>query len=170
MNTIILAIIGVMLVLWIYFKSIKIAIISSIPTIFTLIWLAGTMHLMDIRITVMTASIGAMMIGLSVDYAIHLTHRYHKEIKDGRENALKSTVVGVGSALFASVITTMAGFLAMLLGVSPNSQTQGFVLAIGVKFCCSAINVSTAYPIVSIENNSSSSVSFAMENCNSHLD
>ena len=36
-----------------------------------------------------------------------------------------------------------------------------FVLAIGVKFCCSAINVSTAYPIFPIENNSLSSVSFS---------
>ncbi len=133
-KTIFLAILGVFLVLWFYFRSWKIALLSSIPTIFTLIWLSGTMYLLSIRITVITASIGAMMIGMSVDYAIHLTHRYHENVKEGHKEASKDTVTSVGSALFASVITTMAGFLAMTLGISPNSVTQGTVLAIGIVY------------------------------------
>jgi uncharacterized protein len=133
-KTIFLAIIGVIIILWIYFKSIRIALISAIPTILTLTWLAGTMYLLDIRITVMTASVGAMMIGISVDYAIHLTHRFHENVNEGKKGAVEDTVVGIGTALFASVMTTIAGFLAMLLGISPNSQTQGKVLAIGVAY------------------------------------
>jgi len=74
------------------------------------------------------------MIGLSVDYAIHLTHRFHERVKEGSKDPVESTVVGVGSALFASVLTTIAGFLALLLGVSPNSKIQGMVLAIGVAY------------------------------------
>ena len=133
-KTIFLAIIGVIIILWIYFKSLRIALISAVPTILTLTWLAGTMYLLDIRITVMTASVGAMMIGISVDYAIHLTHRFHENVNTGKKGAVQDTVVGIGTALFASVMTTIAGFLAMLLGVSPNSQTQGKVLAIGVAY------------------------------------
>lgn len=132
MRTILLAIAMVIMVLWVYFRSIRIAIMSSVPTLLTLTWLSGIMYLMDIRITVMTASIGAMMVGISVDYAIHLTHRFHSNVKEGKENATKDTVVGIGTALFASVATTVVGFLAMLLGISPNSQVQGTVLSIGV--------------------------------------
>ncbi|MCF7861039.1 MMPL family transporter [Candidatus Woesearchaeota archaeon] len=134
LRTIVMALVGVFVVLWIYFRSWKIALFSIIPTTLTLVWLAGTMYLNDIRITVMTASVGAMIIGISVDYAIHLTHRYHENIKNGHEDATKDTVKGIGTALFASVMTTLAGFLAMLLGVSPNSQVQGTVLSYGVAF------------------------------------
>lgn len=134
MKTILYAIIGVILILWIYFKSWKIAIFSAIPTMLTLVWLAGTMTLLDIKITVMTASIGAMMIGMSVDYAIHLTHRFHENVREGHDEPVEDTVVGIGSALFASVTTTIAGFLAMLLGISPNSQVQGTVLSIGIAY------------------------------------
>jgi len=132
--TFVYAMIAVVIVLWIYFRSWRIAVFSAIPTIITLTWLAGTMYMIDMRITLMTASVGAMMIGISVDYAIHLTHRYHQGVQEGRKDPVEDTVVGIGAALFASVVTTIAGFLAMLLGLSPNSQTQGTVLAIGVAY------------------------------------
>lgn len=132
-RTIFLALAGVFIILWFYFRSWKIALLSIIPTSLTLLCLAGIMYLLDIRITLMTASVGAMIIGMSVDYSIHLTHRFHLNVKEGKKKAAKDTVVGVGSALFASVLTTVAGFLAMLLGVSPNSQVQGTVLSIGVS-------------------------------------
>jgi uncharacterized protein len=134
MNTIGLAIIAVFIILWIYFRSYKIAFFSTIPVILTLTWLAGTLYLLDIKITMIIASVGAMMVGMSVDYAIHLTHSYHEKIKQGEENPVEKTVVGVGSALVASVATTIAGFLAMLLGSSPMALTQGKVLSIGILY------------------------------------
>jgi len=125
---------GVFLLLWFYFKSYKIAFFSVIPVILTLTWLAGTLYLLDIRITIMIASIGAMIVGMSVDYAIHLTHAYHAGVQEGKPNATEHAVVGIGPALTASVATTLGGFLAMLLGLSPNSQIQGTVLALGIAY------------------------------------
>jgi len=133
-RTIGFAIIGVFFILWIYFRSSRIAFFSIIPVVLTLSWLAGTMYLMGIRITVMIASVGAMIIGMSVDYAIHLTHAYHSQVRSGQKNAALNAVNEVGPALFASVMTTIVGFLALVLGVTPNSQTQGTVLAIGITY------------------------------------
>jgi len=133
-KTIGLAILGVFFILWYYFRSYKIAFFSIIPVVLTLIWLAGTMQLLDIRITVMVASIGAMIVGMSVDYAIHLTHAYHLHVREGEKHAAIKSVTSVGPALFASVMTTTVGFLALTLGVTPNSQTQGTVLAFGIVF------------------------------------
>ncbi|MFC1768308.1 RND family transporter [Nanoarchaeota archaeon] len=133
-TTIFLAILGVFIVLWIYFKSYKIALLSIIPVSLTLLWLAGTLHLLDVRITVMIASVGAMIVGMSVDYAIHLTHAFHKKVKEGETDVTKTAVVSIGAALFASVATTFAGFSAMMLGSTPNSVTQGLSLSIGVVY------------------------------------
>jgi len=133
-KTIFLAIAGVFLILWFYFRSYKIAFFSVIPVVLTLVWLSGTMYLLNIRITVMIASVGAMIIGMSVDYAIHLTHAYHEKVKEGEQKAAIRSVRSVGPALFASVLTTIVGFLALVLGATPNSQTQGTVLAFGIAY------------------------------------
>ncbi len=133
-NTIALAVVAVFIILWIYFRSYKIAFFSTIPVILTLTWLSGTLFLLDIKITMIIASVGAMMVGMSVDYAIHLTHSYHELIKRGDEKPVEKTVAGVGSALVASVATTIAGFLVMLLGSSPMAITQGKVLSIGIFY------------------------------------
>jgi len=133
-RTIGLAILGVFLILWFYFRSWKIAFFSVIPVIVTLIWLSGTLYLLNIRITVMIASVGAMIIGMSVDYAIHLTHGYHEKVRDGSRKATEETVTSVGPALFASVLTTTVGFIALTMGVTPNSQTQGTVLSLGIVY------------------------------------
>jgi len=133
-KTIGLAIFGVFLILWFYFRSWKISLFSVIPVIITLVWLSGTMYLLDIRISVMIASVGAMIIGMSVDYAIHLTHAYHEKVKEGHKHATEEAVGTVGPALFASVMTTLVGFIALTLGVTPNSQTQGTVLSLGIAF------------------------------------
>jgi len=133
-NTIGLAIIAVFIILWIYFRSYKIAFFSTIPIILTLTWLSGTLFLLDIKITMIIASVGAMMVGMSVDYAIHLTHSYHELVKRGDPKPVEKTVAGVGSALVASVATTIAGFLVMLFGSSPMALTQGKVLSIGIFY------------------------------------
>ncbi|MBL7056540.1 MMPL family transporter, partial [Candidatus Woesearchaeota archaeon] len=57
-----------------------------------------------------------------------------KRIKAGKTHATKLAVTSVGSALTASALTTMAGFLAMLFGISPSSKIQGFVLSTGIFY------------------------------------
>ncbi len=133
-STIGIALFFVLIVLSISFRSVRIGIVSVLPVVLVLIWLAGTMSLLGIRITMMIASVGAMMVGLGVDYAIHMTHGYNHAVRRGERNPTHYTVVAVGSALFASFLTTVAGFLAMTAGGSPLSVTQGIVLALGITY------------------------------------
>ncbi|OVE74660.1 hypothetical protein BVX95_01650 [archaeon D22] len=133
--TIGIAILGIVMILWIYFRRIDSALIGATPVIFTLVFLSGTMSLLGIRITVMIASVGAMIVGMSVDYGIHIVHSFHEKHKQGKSDVAKLTMTSVGAALLASALTTMAGFAAMWFGgTTPNSTTQGQVLAMGIGF------------------------------------
>jgi len=133
-KTIGIALLAVFIILFIYFRSAQMALVSVTPVVLVLIWLTGTMALANIYITMMVASIGAMMVGMGIDYSIHITHSFHERVREGKDDATEETVKHTGGALFASVATTMAGFLAMLFGSSPNSQIQGTVLAIGIAY------------------------------------
>ena len=45
----------------------------------------------------------------------------------------------VGSAILGSAITTIAGFLALLLAAMPMMQNLGLTLAMGIFFCLMAV-------------------------------
>ena len=132
--TIGIALLFVFAILWVFFRSPRIAIVAIQPVILTLIWLAGTLTLLDIRINMMTAAVGAMMVGMGIDYSIHMSHAFHENVKHARSNVMKRTVYSVGGALLASALTTIGGFIAMLFAVSPSSKIQGTVLAIGIAY------------------------------------
>jgi len=134
LKTVGIAIIFITFILIAYFRSGGIGIIAVIPLLLSLSWLAGTMVLLGIRVTFMTAAVGSMMVGMGIDYSIHMTHGFLKQLKAGGKHATKNSVSAVGSALTASALTTIAGFIAMLFGISPSSKIQGIVLSLGIFY------------------------------------
>ena len=134
LKTVGIAIIFITFILIGYFRSGGIGILAVIPLLLALTWLAGTMVILGIRVTFMTAAVGSMMVGMGIDYSIHMTHGFLKQLKAGKQHATKISVMAVGSALTASALTTIAGFLAMLFGISPSSKIQGLVLSLGIFY------------------------------------
>ena len=82
------------------------------PIVLVLIWVLGTMALLDIPYTLITSIITALSIGIGVDYTIHVIHRYREEFTRLRnpEQAAVRTLSTTGSALLGSALTTALGF------------------------------------------------------------
>jgi predicted RND superfamily exporter protein len=81
-----------------------------------------------------TQIIPILLIGLGVDYAIHLTGRYREEISQGRSVAGASTraISTVGVALILATITTAVGFLTNLISPIPGLKDFGILTATGI--------------------------------------
>jgi predicted RND superfamily exporter protein len=81
-----------------------------------------------------TQIIPILLIGLGVDYAIHLTGRYREEIGLGRSVASSSTrAIGtVGVALILATLTTAVGFLTNLISPIPGLKDFGILTSIGI--------------------------------------
>lgn len=109
-----------------------------IPLIFAVIWTFGTMGYLGIPISVSTVVIGAVVLGLGVEYGIFMVSRYFEERKDqgkDRNTALKNAVTNIGASTFGSAATTTAAFLALTLSIMPLIQNLGKTLALGIIFC-----------------------------------
>ncbi len=122
-----------------------------LPLVFALIWTLGTMSLLNMPLSISTVGIGAMIIGLGVEYGIFIVKRFEEEVKKGVdfERALKVAIPRIGSAIFASGTTTMIGFLALLLATMPLIQHMGLALALGIFYSLiSALTVLPAFIIV----------------------
>ena len=118
--------------LW-YFRDLKYTFIALTIPLSCVILLAGMMSLLNIPLTITLAAVGILMLGLGVDYTIHVLLAYDKYIaKHSKEKSIHKAIDYLSQAIFISYATTAAGFAALIFGISPSSQSQGIVLAIGI--------------------------------------
>jgi predicted RND superfamily exporter protein len=75
-----------------------------------------------------------LLIGLGVDYSIHITTRYREEASEGEPvaDAITTSIRTVGIALVLATITTAVGFLTNLLNDIPALREFGVLAAIGI--------------------------------------
>ncbi|NQE05482.1 hypothetical protein C5S32_06395 [ANME-1 cluster archaeon GoMg1] len=108
-----------------------------LPLVFGITWTFGTMGFLGIPISISTVMIGAVIIGLGVEYGIFMVSRYYEERSHGSttRDALRIAVTNIGASTFGSAATTTAAFFALTLSVMPMIQHLGQTLALGIIFC-----------------------------------
>ena len=75
-----------------------------------------------------------LLVGLGVDYAIHLTARYREELGEGRDvaGATGRSISTVGVALILATVTTAVGFLTNVFSPLPALADFGILSAVGI--------------------------------------
>ena len=108
-----------------------------LPLVFGITWTFGTMGFLGIPISISTVMIGAVIIGLGVEYGIFMVSRYYEERSRGNttRDVLRIAVTNIGASTFGSAATTTAAFFALTLSVMPMIQHLGQTLAMGIIFC-----------------------------------
>ena len=65
-----------------------------------------------------------MLIGLAIDFGVHLITRYEEELRHGKtqEDAMTTAMVFTGQGIFTGALTTAGAFLAMAFTISRASR------------------------------------------------
>ncbi len=89
------------------------------------------------RLTAFTIFILAILVGMGIDYGIHLYGRIGIELKTGQslEKAVTTSLSDTGTALLAAAATTIAGLLTLLLGHFDGFKEFGMVASYGLLLC-----------------------------------
>lgn len=127
--------------------------ITFVPLFIGLIWTLGTMGIVGIPLTIATIALGAMILGLGVEYGSFITERIleEKEKKDSVEKAIKSAVPTTGLAILGSSTTTVVGFSALLIASISFIRDLGLTLSIGIILTLTSALVITPALIVEYE-------------------
>jgi hydrophobe/amphiphile efflux-3 (HAE3) family protein len=135
--TILVASFIIFILLIIMERSLTKTILIFVPLVIGLIGTMGTLGWIGMKISVATAGLGAMILGLGVEYGVFMYTRYKEEKDKGKSqrDSLSVSVPSVGSAIIGSSTTTIIGFLALTLSVLPMLQHLGISLALGIGFC-----------------------------------
>ncbi|WP_435319864.1 MMPL family transporter [Haloarchaeobius sp. TZWSO28] len=116
--------------------SASLGAVTVLPVAFTLAWILGTMHLLDIPFNVVTGLITSLTIGMGVDYSVHVSERYNHELAElgAAREALDAAVTGTGGALASSAATTAGGFGVLTVAILPFLQQFGFITALTIVY------------------------------------
>jgi len=112
------------------------SLLPVIVVITSVTWLYGTMGYFNLGISTLAGGVAAIVIGIGIDYAIHLMNRYKYERKHGKKiiEATEEAVVSTGAALIATALTTLAAFFAFLFGKMPEMGRFGTLMIIGIAY------------------------------------
>ena len=147
-----LAIIVVVFVLSIVFRSFLMIAAPLLGLSAALIWTYGTITLLGRPFSILEVAVAPVVFGLGIDYAIHLQRGY-EEAKENTSSAAHAWIKSfsiIRVALTLAVITTVSAFLASSLSPLPPLRTFGITLALGVicAFIASTVTVGALHVVV----------------------
>jgi len=151
LRTMIPSILAVVLLFWLFFRSLSGLLIVGAPVALALIVTMGTVGWLGVRITPVTAAFGALLVGLGVDFGIHLLVSIHVESRDGRKppDAVARALRGVRRGILLGGITTAGAVATLALADLPGLASLGLLLAIGVLVAMAgALTLSVALAVI----------------------
>jgi hydrophobe/amphiphile efflux-3 (HAE3) family protein len=92
------------------------AFLATLPIGLIIGWSSGIMYATGTKYTALTACLGALILGIGVEYTILLLRRYYEERSkgEGPREAMTTAMTRIGRAILASGLTTIGGFAALL--------------------------------------------------------
>ena len=130
-NAALLTILVVFILLWLDFRKIKYAILAMIPLMAGFIWMIGLMKLIGMQLTIVNVMGLPMIIGIGIDYGVHIVHRWCIEGK-GKVNKIFAST---GKAIILSALTTMLAFGSLVFSIWRGFASLGGAMFIGVGVC-----------------------------------
>nr|WP_303647513.1 MMPL family transporter [Haloarchaeobius amylolyticus] len=131
-----LALLLVIVTLVIAYRDLVDIVLSTLGIGLVLVWMQGFMGWMGIDFSTTLIAVPILLIGLAIDYAIHVFMR-HREAREADPDAsvgatMKRALAGVGVALVWVTVTTSIGFLSNLSSPLPPLQNFGLASAAGI--------------------------------------
>lgn len=127
--TTLLGVLLVFLLLLLYYRDPYRSVAPIVPMLFVVGWQGLYMYLLGIEISPLSASLGALTVGIGAEYTIIVSERFHEERRKGAATmeAIETATARVGKAITVSGVTTVFGFSALILSPFPLMSDFGQV-------------------------------------------
>ena len=129
-----LAILVTSLLLFLFFRSLRVVLICNLVVIIAVIWSLGSIGLMNFHLSILMALIPPLMIVIGIPNCIFLLTKFHREVADhgNKIKALKRVIVKIGNATFMTNLTTALGFSTFIFTNSEKLIEFGIVASLNI--------------------------------------
>lgn len=115
------------------YRSITKALIAIVPVALIVGMSGGVMNLLNLKYTPITATLGALVLGMGTEMTIMLLERYLEERPNKtKAEALNITMKNIGKATVASGLTTVGGFSVLMLSKFVILKDFGLMTVINI--------------------------------------
>ena len=124
------------------------AVIPVLTMTLVIGWSGGIMYLLGMDYTPMTATLGALILGVGSEYAVMMMERYFEERENGLApiDAIRVATSKIGVAITASGFTTLAGFSALI--ASPFSMNRNFGIVTVIDVLLALLASFLVFPVL----------------------
>ncbi|HVS65919.1 MAG TPA: MMPL family transporter [Thermoanaerobaculia bacterium] len=135
-DAVVAAIVGfviVALLLWADYRRIEDTLLSLAPLVVGIVWMLGLMGACGLQMNFFNVFVTTMIIGIGVDYGVHMMHRY-REVGVERDETGVELLDGMGEtgkAIVLAALSTSVGFGSMAISHYPGLRTMGLVAIMG---------------------------------------
>ncbi|WP_379968148.1 MMPL family transporter [Epilithonimonas sp. UC225_85] len=127
-NTVIISMTVLLILLMYYFRNFFTPIIVFLPTLFSVLLALLVLYFIKDKISAISLSVGAILIGITIDYALHiLTHYKHN-------NNIEDLYKEITQPIILSSATTAVSFLCLVFVRSEALKDLGLFASITVMF------------------------------------
>lgn len=125
-----------LVLLLVYRHPIK-ALVAILPIGLIIGWSGGLMYVFGYDYTPLTATLGALVIGIGTEFTILIMERFYEERKKGKDSqeAVMVATQKIGKAILASGLTVIGGFSALIISDFVILSNFGVMTVINMTLC-----------------------------------
>lgn len=120
------ALVAIWVLLFLYFRNIKLALLALMPKVVGVLWMVGIMGACGVNFNSANFLALPMILGIGLVFGIHVVHRVLEEDDAGIFG------LSTGPSIALAALTTMAGFGTLMLASYNGIASLGFVMTVGV--------------------------------------
>jgi len=126
----------ILIVFYLSFRAKRSMILPLILSLTGIIWTFGTMALLNIPLTITNMITPCMVLTLGSSYAVHIVSEYFSQYNLGiRKELSVVAVTNIYKTIIFAGLTTIAGFISLLISKVSGLQEFGIVVSIGIIYC-----------------------------------
>ena len=112
-------------------------IIAGLSLIFGIVWTGGFVAIVVGRLNIMTSMFSVILLGLGVDFSIHIISVYTESRAIGYSigDSLRQALLKSGNGVITGGLTTACAFLTLTVSETAGMREFGIVAGSGVLFC-----------------------------------
>lgn len=135
-NSSFIVVIAIIVLFVFFFGRFRIIAMVFVPILAGVLWVFCLGDLVFEKVNIITAAAGAMLLGLGVDYAIHIFNRFMEEEQSRRHRSvLENTLISfreTGLSVFYGMVSTACVFMVLMVTEFRGLKELGFMGGIGI--------------------------------------
>ncbi len=147
-STFLLSFLLVILTFVIAFRNPFSVFYAVVPLLLGELWTFGLAYFVVGKLNILTSVSAAIIVGLGIDFAIHIYSRFLDETVLQKDvlTALNVTIAETGASTIAGALTTAAAFAAMSVSSFRGLREFGIIASLGIL--CTLLAVCTVLPLM----------------------